>query len=107
MQGRLGMKDDEKIFRFGIGMVAAMFFIGIMLQVFYRAQSRERARTNAEIVRVQQETAEAQARLSAFVRPEVLRSVTSGMYPRFESIGFKKNINATDIPMREVENSDV
>jgi hypothetical protein len=93
------MKDDEKIFRLGIGMVAAMFVIGVALQVFYRAQSREMARTNASIVRAQQETAEAAARLSALVRPEVLRSVASGMYPGFESIGFKKNINAAEIPL--------
>lgn len=95
------MKDDEKIFKIGIGMVAAMFIIGVSLQVFYRAQNRSMARTNAAIVHAQQETAEAQAQLSELVRPEVLKNVISGMYPGFESIGFKKNINAVDIPMRE------
>ncbi len=95
------MNNDEKIFKIGIGMVAAMFVITVSLQVFYRAQNRSMARTNAAIVHIQQETAEAQAQLSELVRPEVLRNVISGIYPHFESIGFTKNINATDIPMRE------
>jgi len=92
------MKDDEKIFQIGIGMLAAMFVLGATLQVCYRAQTRSLARLNAATVRTMQETAEAQARLAGLVRPEVLRSVVSEMYPKFESIGFKKNINATDIP---------
>ncbi|MCL1891761.1 MAG: hypothetical protein FWF97_00480 [Alphaproteobacteria bacterium] len=93
------MKDDEKIFGWGVGLLAAMFVIGASLQVCYRAQSRAIARANAGIVRTQQETAEAQARLAGLVRPEVLRSVVAEMYPRFESIGFKKNINAMEIPL--------
>jgi len=95
------MNNDERIFKIGIGMVAAMFIIGVSLQVFYRAQNRAMTKINAAIVHAQQETAQAQAQLSELVRPEVLRSVIFGIYPRFESIGFKKNINATDIPMRE------
>lgn len=102
------MKDDERIFRLGISMVVAMFVIGVSLQVFFRAQSRQLARTNASIVRVQQETAQAQARLATLVRPEILRSLISEIYPKFESIGFKKNINVTDIPIIEdMEKSDV
>ena len=93
------MKDNEKIFHIGIGMLAAMFVLGAGLQVCFRAQTRSLARLNAATVRTQQETAEAQARLAGLVRPEVLRSVVSEMYPRFESIGFKKNINAGDIPL--------
>jgi hypothetical protein len=95
------MNNDERIFKIGIGMVAAMFIIGVSLQVFYRAQNRAMTKTNAAIVHAQQETAQAQAQLSELVRPEVLRSVIFGTYPHFESIGFKKNINAIDIPMRE------
>ena len=93
------MKDDEKIFGWGVGLLAAMFVIGATLQVCYRAQSRAIARANAGIVRTQQETADAQAKLSALVRPEILRNVVNEMYPRFESIGFKKNINVMEISL--------
>jgi hypothetical protein len=93
------MNDDEKIFKWGLALMAAMFVIGAALQVCYRAQSRALARTNSAIVRTQQETAEAAAQLSALVRPEVLRGIVAEMYPRFESIGFKKNINAMEIPL--------
>jgi hypothetical protein len=95
------MNDDDKIFGWGVGMLATMFVLGAALQVCYRAQSRAMARTNADIVRTQQEIAQSQARFSALVRPEVLRGIVAEMYPSFESIGFKKNINAAEIPIAD------
>jgi len=95
------MRDDEKVFRWGIGLLAAMFVIGATLQVFSRAQNRQLARVNAGIVKAQQEIALASTQFSAMLRPDVLRGQVSAMFPNFESIGFKKNINISDIPIVE------
>ncbi|MDR0967562.1 MAG: hypothetical protein LBL75_01890 [Rickettsiales bacterium] len=101
------MNNDERVFRIGVGLVVAMFVIGIVLQVCYRAQSRSMARINANIVKTQQETAQAQAVLSTMVRPDVLRARVASVYQNYESIGFKKNINVVDIPIQEAPNTDV
>ncbi|MCL2017757.1 MAG: hypothetical protein FWG80_03240 [Alphaproteobacteria bacterium] len=94
------MRDDEKMFHWGFGLFASAFVLMAVLQVCSRAQERARARTRADIIRAGQEYAEEQARFSALIRPEVLRSTVAEMYPKFEPIGFKKNITANEIPSR-------
>ena len=84
------MRADHTHFKIGIAMIIVMFCISVTLQLIYRAQKRSLSRTNSTIVHTQQEIAQAQAQLSGLIRPEVLRNIISGMYPNFESIGFKK-----------------
>ena len=93
------MKEDEIMFHWGIGLAVMMVVVSAILQVCYRHQDRARARVKAEIVRVQQETAENQTKFSTLTRPEVLRSVVMEMYPRFEPLGFKKTIDVNDIKL--------
>lgn len=88
------------MFHWGLGLAIVAVVCAAVLQVCFRNQDRARARARAEIVRVQQDIAEDQAKFSALVRPEVLRSIVIEMYPKFEPIGFKKTITAGDIPIR-------
>jgi hypothetical protein len=94
------MYDDEKMFHIGFIMMIVVFIMIALLQISFRLQERDRARTRAEIVRTQQEFAARQTVLSGLVRPENLRGIVAGMYPRFEPIGFRKNITANEIPLR-------
>ena len=93
------MKDDEKMFQWGIGLFAGVFVMIAALQVIYRVQDRERKRVRADIVRIQQDYAEALAKFSSAIRPDNLRLIAASLYPHFEPIGFKKNINVGEIPL--------
>ncbi|MBQ7185693.1 MAG: hypothetical protein IJR92_02710 [Alphaproteobacteria bacterium] len=86
------MNEDEKIFR--IGMVSFIIVLGLTfaIQVCYRAQNRERDRVRREIVQTQQEIAVAQASFAAYVRPEILRNLVSGVAPNAEVISFHKSV---------------
>ncbi|MCL2338883.1 MAG: hypothetical protein FWC51_02920 [Proteobacteria bacterium] len=94
------MKDDEKMFQWGVGLFAAVFVLIAALQVLYRVQDRERKQIRADIVRIQQAYAEASAQFSTDIRPDNLRIIAASMYPNFEPIGFKKNITTNEIPIR-------
>lgn len=94
------MKDDEKMFQWGIGLFVLATVVIAALQVCYRVQDRARTRIRADIVRTQQDYAEASARFSAITRPEVLRGVVAELYPKFEPVGFKKNIKIEEIGNR-------
>jgi len=94
------MRDDEKMFQWGVGLFVFAFVLIAALQVCYRVQDRARSRVRAEIVRTQQDYAESSARFSALTRPEVLRGIVAEMYPKFEAIGFKKNITISEIPAK-------
>ena len=93
------MRDDEKMLNWGGGLFALAFALMTLLQVCFRAQERQLARVTSERIRVQQDYAEENARFSALTRPEVLRGVVAEMYPKFEPIGFKKNITAGEIDL--------
>ena len=91
------MDDENKMLHWGWGMLVAVAALSAVLQVAYRTQDKARAKARAEIVRIQQKTAEAEAGFSSLVRPEVLRNVVSGMYPDFVPMGFGKTIAASEI----------
>jgi hypothetical protein len=91
------VKEDEQMFQWGVGLFAAVFLLIAALQVCFRVQDRARSRIRNDIVRTQQEYAETQAKFSALIRPENLRSIVAEMFPKFEPIGFKKNINVNEI----------
>jgi len=94
------MRDDEKMFQWGLGLMVAAFLMIAVFQVCFRAQERARARTKSQIVRTQQEFAQKRAYLSGLTRPENLRVIVTEMFPRFETIGFRKNINVNEIGLR-------
>ena len=100
------LRDDEKMFQWGFGMFAFAFVLIAVLQVAFRTQERARNRVRAEFVQAQQDFAEKQTAFSALVRPEVLRGTVAEMYPKFEAIGFKKNININEIKVKVISVSD-
>lgn len=85
-------------------MVATAFVAAVFVQVTYRTQNRMRMRIVAETVKSQQDFAVSQATLSGILRPEVLRGIVAEIFPDYKTIGFTKNINITDIPLRSAEN---
>jgi len=95
------MRDDEKMFQLGLGLMVIAFLVMAVFQVAFRTQERQRARVKSQIVRTQQEHAQKSAELSGLIRPENLRVMVAEMFPRFETIGFRKNINVNDIPIVE------
>jgi len=94
------MYDHEKMFHIGTIMLAIAFIMVAVLQISFRLQERERTRTRAEIVRTQQDIAQRQIVLSGLISPENLRGITTGVFPGFQTIGFGRNINVNDIPIR-------
>ncbi len=97
------MNEDERMFQWGIGLAMAVLMLTAGLQVCYRVQDKTRARTRAEIVKTQQETAIAASNFAAYVRPEILRNAVTGLYPNAEVISFKKSISIDELPAREIK----
>jgi hypothetical protein len=86
------MNEEEKMFQWGLGMAMGVLMLTAVLQVCYRVQDKTRARTRADIVKVQQETAVAQANFASYVRPEILRSVVTSIYPNASVVSFNKSV---------------
>lgn len=95
------MNEDERMFHWGLGLAGAVLMLTASLQVCYRVQDKTRARTRAEIVKTQQETAVAAANFASFVRPEILRNVVTSVYPKTEVISFHKSIAIDELGSRE------
>jgi len=98
------MSEDEKMFQIGVWSLGVVILLTIVLQVCYRTQNRARDRVRAEIVRLQQETAIAQANFASYVRPEILRNLVTSIAPKAEVIGFNKTVAIDDLPNRGVTN---
>ena len=94
------MRDDEKIFNIGVAAIIIVVIMMAIVQVANRQQERQRRSVRAEIVRTQQEFAARTSQVATLTRPENLRGIVSGMFPNFQTIGFTRNINANDIPLR-------
>lgn len=99
--------EDEKMFHIGIWAVCAMFFLTVGLQVCYRTQNRTRNHVRQQIVRTQQDIADAATRFEGYKRPEVLRNLVGGVVPRASAIGYQKSVSVDELPDREPKNTDV
>ncbi len=101
------MSDDEKMFHIGIWALCGVLFLTIGLQVCYRTQNRTRNHVRAEIVRTQQEIADAATRFEGYKRPEVLRNLVGGVVQNAVPIGYQKSVTINALPDRELKKSDV
>ncbi|MBP3316694.1 MAG: hypothetical protein J6L70_03805 [Alphaproteobacteria bacterium] len=101
------MSEDEKMFHIGIWALCGVLFLSVGLQVCYRTQNRTRNHVRAEIVRTQQEIADAATRFEGYKRPEVLRNLVGGVVPRAAAIGYQKTVTIDSLPNREIKNTDV
>ncbi len=101
------ISEDEKMFHIGIWAVCAMFFLSVGLQVCYRTQNRTRNHVRAQIVRTQQDIADAATRFEGYKRPEVLRNLVGGVVSHAAAIGYQKSVSIDDLPDREQKNTDV
>jgi hypothetical protein len=95
------MNEDDKMCYLGIGLLVPAVVLTLALQVFYRNQDRARANVRREIVRTQQEAAVASANFASYVRPEILRNLVAGIYPKAEVISFNKSVSIDELPARE------
>lgn len=94
------MNEDEKMFSIGIMSFVVVMVLTFALQVCYREQNRERTRIRNQIVQTQQEIAVAEATHAAFLRPESLGNLVSGVVPRAEPISFHKTVEIQNLPDR-------
>ena len=101
------MSEDEKMFHIGIWALCGVLFLTIALQVCYRTQNRTRNHVRAEIVRTQQEIADAATRFEGYKRPEVLRNLVGGVVPNAAAIGYQKSVTIDSLPDRDIKKSDV
>ena len=95
------MNEDEKMFHIGVAMVVAVFMITGGLQVSYRVQNKARNSVHREIVRTQQETADAATKFASYVRPEVLRNLVISVYPNAQTVGFNKTVSVDELQVRQ------
>jgi len=95
------MSDDDKMFHIGFISIITVAVLIIMLLIGFRTQERQLRRVNTEIVRTQQSIAQNNIVLAGLVRSENLRGIVIGMFPQFETIGFRRNINVNEIPLRD------
>ncbi len=95
------MNEDEKMFHIGIVMIMAVLMLTGGLQVSYRIQNKARNSVRHEIIKTQQETAVAAANFAAYVRPEILRNLVTGLNPQAQVIGFNKTISVDELQARE------
>lgn len=96
------MNEEEKMFQIGLCAMLGMFLLTVMLQVCYRTQNRALTRVRDDTVHVQQQIAAATANFASYVRPEVLRNIVNGVFPRAEVVGFQKTVSIDALPLREV-----
>lgn len=101
------ISEDEKMFHIGVWALCGVLFLTIALQVCYRTQIRTRNHVRAEIVRTQQEIADAATRFEGYKRPEVLRNLVGGVVPRATAIGYQKSVTIDSLPNREEKKPNV
>lgn len=94
------MNEDGKMFQIGFWMMLGVFMLMVALQVCYRTQNRALARVRRDNVQVQQQIAAATANFASYVRPEVLRNIVTGVFPRAEVVGFQKTVTIDQLPLR-------
>lgn len=94
------MTEDEKMFHIGMWAFGSVLALTIVLQVCYRTQNKARDRVRREIVATQQHTAELAANFASYVRPEILRNVVVGLYPKSEVISFHKSVSIAELPQK-------
>ncbi len=91
------MNEDEKMFGWGMGLVVGVLMLTAVLQVAYRVQNNALARVGRGIDETRQQIDIASANFSAYVRPEILRSLVGGVNPRAEPISFNKTVSINDL----------
>ncbi|MBN1325094.1 MAG: hypothetical protein JW974_02660 [Alphaproteobacteria bacterium] len=95
------MNEDEKMFKWGLGLAMFVLMLTAALQVCYRTQNRARNNVHKEIVKIQQEIAIADANFSSYVGNEFLRNLVTTIYPKVEVITFNKSVTAAELPNKE------
>lgn len=97
------MTEDEKMFHIGMWAFGVVLALTIVLQVCYRTQNKARDRVRHEIVMTQQKSAELAANFASYVRPEILRNVVTGLFPKSEVISFHKSVGIDELPPKETD----
>lgn len=100
------MNDEEKMYHIGWWILGTAVFLTVVLQVLYRSQNSARNYVRAEIVRVQQDTADAITKFEGLKRPEILRNLVGLVVPDATAIGFGKHISIDDLPERKDSKAD-
>ena len=95
------MRDDEKMFNFGVAMLLGIVAIIEILQVCYREQNNNLKSVRRAMSNVRHEYSVAQTRFSALSSADSLRSSVIGANPKAEVVAYSKTVHINDIPMVE------
>ena len=95
------MGEDEKMLKIGTWALLGVLFLTVILQVCYRTQNRTRKMIKNEIINIQRQTTQEQARFESFARPEFLRDKVVMINPKSETVGYSKNISINDLGYKQ------
>lgn len=95
------MRDDEKMFNIGVGMLMGVVFLIMFLQVCYRVQNSNLSSVRNALENARHEYDLAGTNFSALSSADSLRNSVVGMNPKAETVSFSKTINIENIPMVE------
>jgi hypothetical protein len=91
------MDESEQMFNLGVWGLVAVMLLTAALQVAYRVQNGAMVRAGRGIDEARQQIDIASANFSAYVRPEILRSLVNGIYPDAEPVSFNKTVAANEL----------
>ena len=93
------MRDDEKMFRLGIGLFLVVAAMIVFLQVGYRVQDKNIKYVRDSINDARYEFATLEAKFSNLSSGNSLRDSLTRIYPKATTVSYSKTIHIDDIPM--------
>ena len=87
------MRDDERLFSFGLAFIIFAAVIVTIFQVAFDSNEKKLKQQNAKIISLEQDLANASVRFSALVQPESLRRMVMQTHPSYRPIGTGRTIS--------------
>ncbi len=101
------MNEDRIMFQIGSWAIGGALLLTVGLQVCFRTQYRMLDHVRREVIRVQKETAVAEANFASYVRPEILRNLVMSTNQKSATVSFNKSVDIDSLPNKELPKQDV
>lgn len=93
------MRDDEKMFNFGLCMLISVVCLIMFLQVCYRVQNNNLRYVRDSLDETRHGFAVAETKFSALSSGDSLRNCVVGINQKATTVSFSKTIHINDIPV--------